>query len=214
MSLELEATAPDFTAETTHGPIRFHEWAGEQWVVFFSHPKDYSAVCMTELGEVARLKPELEKRNAKALGLSLNPVADHLAWAKDFGELQACELNFPIVGDPERKVANLYHMIHPASDNAATMRALFIVDPKKAIRAYMFYPRTTGRNFAEVLRVIDSMQMLAKHKLATPAGWRPGEDTLIPASVSDEMAKQKYPQGWAAPKPYYRVVGDPNAKQA
>lgn len=210
---ELGALAPDFTAESTQGTIRFHEWIGDEWAIFFTHPKDYAAVCMTEVAEVARLKPEWDRRRAKALGLSVNPLADHTGWEKEVQELEGCAVNFPIIADTDKKVAALYGMIHPAHDPVATARILFIIDPAKKVRLFLVYPRLTGRNFKEVLRVLDSLQMTDKHRLATPANWEPGEDLVIPPFVTDDAARQKFPGGWKTPKPHLRFIADPEKKR-
>ena len=217
MQLRIGDEAPDFTADTTEGKIRFHDYIGDKWVVFFSHPKDFTPVCTTELGYLAKIKPEFDKRNAKLLGLSIDPVDDHKRWSKDIEETQGTAPNYPIIGDHELTVAKLYDMIHPnasgaqprtAADNA-TIRSVFIVGPDKKIKLILTYPMTTGRNFDEVLRVLDSMQLTAKHKVATPAQWKPGEDVIIAGSVSNDEAKQKYPDGWKSPKPYLRIVPQP-----
>ena len=200
------------------GKIRFHEWIGDKWAVLFSHPKDFTPVCTTELGYLAKIKPEFDKRNAKILGLSIDPVDDHTRWAKDIEETQGTAPNYPIIGDQDLTVAKLYDMIHPnasggaqprtAADNA-TIRSVFVVGPDKKIKLILTYPMTTGRNFDEVLRVLDSLQLTAKHKVATPAQWKAGEDVIIAGSVSDDEAKQKYPDGWKSPKPYLRIVPQP-----
>lgn len=218
MSLHIGDEAPDFTAETTEGTIRFHEWIGDKWAILFSHPKDFTPVCTTELGYVARLKPEFDKRNTKVIGLSIDPVGDHTKWAKDIQETQGHAPNYPLIGDADLKVAQLYDMIHPnaaakkegrtAADNA-TIRSVFIVGPDKKIKLILTYPMATGRNFDEVLRVLDSLQLTAKHKVATPVNWKQGEDVIIVPAVSDEEAKQKYPGGWKSPKPYLRIVPQP-----
>lgn len=218
MALRIGDEAPDFTAATTQGEIRFHDWIGESWAVLFSHPKDFTPVCTTELGYMARIKPEFDKRNTKILGLSIDPVKDHSRWAKDIEETQGTAPNYPIVGDADLKVAQLYDMIHPnalakkegrtAADNA-TIRSVFLIGPDKKIKCILTYPMTTGRNFDEVLRVIDSLQLNAKHGLATPVNWKPGEDVIIPPAISDDQAKQKFPQGWKALKPYLRVTPQP-----
>ena len=218
MPLRIGDQAPDFTAETTTGPIKFHEWIGDGWAILFSHPKDFTPVCTTELGYMAKLKPEFDKRNTKILGLSVDPVGDHERWAKDIQETQGHAPNYPLVGDPELNVAKLYDMIHPnatgaakdrkATDNA-TVRTVFIIGPDKAIKAMLIYPMSSGRNFDEVLRLVDSLQLTAKHTVATPVNWKPGEDVIIPTSVSDEDAKKKYPQGFKTLKPYLRVVRQP-----
>ena len=209
MSLRLGDTAPDFTADSTIGPIKFHEYLGDAWGILFSHPRDFTPVCTTELGYVARLKPEFDKRNVKAVGLSIDPVESHKGWAKDIQETQGHAPNFPIVADPDRKVANLYGMMHPAHDEVFTVRTVFVVDPKKKIRLMITYPQTTGRNFDEILRVIDSLQLTDAHRVATPVNWKQGEDVIIVPAVSDDEARQKYPDGWKAPKPYLRIVPQP-----
>jgi alkyl hydroperoxide reductase subunit AhpC len=217
MQLRIGDEAPDFTAETTEGQIRFHDFIGDKWVVFFSHPKDFTPVCTTELGYLAKIKPEFDKRNTKLLGLSIDPVDDHTRWAKDIEETQGTAPNYPIIGDPDLTVAKLYDMIHPnasgaqprtAADNA-TIRSVFIVGPDKKIKLILTYPMTTGRNFDEVLRGLDAMQLRARPKVATPVQWKPGEDVIISGSVSNDEAKQKYPDGWKAPKPYLRIVPQP-----
>ena len=217
MSLRIGDEAPDFTAQTTEGTIRFHEWIGEKWAVLFSHPKDFTPVCTTELGYMARLKPEFDKRNTKIIGLSTDPVSDHDRWAKDIEETQGTAPNYPMIGDEDLKVAKLYDMIHPnASGNAqrtaqdnATIRSVFVIGPDKKIKLILTYPMSTGRNFDEVLRVLDSMQLTAKHKVATPVNWKQGQDVIIVTSVSDEEAKKKYPGGWKTLKSYLRLVPQP-----
>ena len=217
MQLRIGDEAPDFSADTTEGKIRFHEWIGDKWAVLFSHPKDFTPVCTTELGYLAKIKPEFDKRNAKILGLSIDPVDDHTRWAKDIEETQGTAPNYPIIGDADLTVAKLYDMIHPnatgaqprtAADNA-TIRSVFVVGPDKKVKLILTYPMTTGRNFDEVLRVLDSLQLTAKHKVATPAQWKAGEDVIIAGSVSNDEAKQKYPDGWKSPKPYLRIVPQP-----
>ncbi|MCS6924869.1 MAG: peroxiredoxin [Candidatus Binatia bacterium] len=218
MSLHIGDEAPDFTAETTEGTIRFHEWIGDSWAILFSHPKDFTPVCTTELGYMAGLKPEFDKRNCKIIGLSVDSVADHKAWAKDIEETQGHAPNYPIIGDTDLKVAKLYDMLHPnasgtakertAVDNA-TVRSVFVIGPDKKIKAILTYPMSTGRNFDEVLRLLDSLQLTAKHKVATPVNWKQGQDVIIVPSVSDEEARQQFPQGWKAPKPYLRIVPQP-----
>ena len=218
MPLSLNDVAPNFTAETTAGPIDFYNWAGDSWVVLFSHPKDYTPVCTTELGAVARLKPEFDKRGVKVMGLSVDPVANHEGWSRDIAETQGTAPNFPMIGDTELKVSKLYGML-PAdtagtsegrtpADNA-TVRNVFVIGPDKKIKLVLVYPMTTGRNFQEILRAIDSLQMTAKHRVATPADWKQGEDVIIAGSVSDDEAKTIYPKGWKAPKPYIRIVPQP-----
>ena len=209
MTLRLGDTAPDFTADSTTGPISFHDWMGDGWAILFSHPRDFTPVCTTELGYVARLKPEFDKRHVKTIGLSVDPVESHKGWAEDIRETQGYAPNFPIVADPERKVADLYGMMHPAHDEVYTVRTVFVIDPKKKIRLMITYPQTTGRNFDEILRVIDSLQLTDKHSLATPVNWRPGQDCIIVPSLSDEDAKKKFPGGWKTLKPYLRVVPQP-----
>jgi len=218
MALHIGEEVPNFTAETTEGPINFHEWLGNGWAILFSHPKDFTPVCTTELGYMASLKPEFEKRNCKVMGLSIDSVADHQKWSKDIEETQGHAVNFPIVGDFDLKVAKLFDMIHPsasgtaegrtAADNA-TVRSVFIIGPDKKIKLMLTYPMTTGRNFDEVLRVLDSMQLTAKHQVATPVNWKQGGDVIIVPSVSNEEAQKKYPGGWKTPKPYLRLVSQP-----
>ncbi len=218
MSLRINSEAPDFTAETTQGKIKFHEWMGEGWAILFSHPKDFTPVCTTELGYMAGLQPEFAKRNCKVIGLSVDPVANHGKWAADIEETQGHKVTYPMIGDPELKVAKAYDML-PAeagdtcegrtpADNA-TVRNVFMVGPDKKIKAIFVYPMSSGRNFDEVLRLLDSLQLTAKHNVATPVNWQPGNDVIIPPSVSDEQAKQKFPAGWKALKPYLRVVAQP-----
>jgi alkyl hydroperoxide reductase subunit AhpC len=209
MSLRLGDTAPDFHAETTQGPISFHEWLGDQWGVLFSHPRDFTPVCTTELGYVARLKPEFEKRGVKAIGLSVDPVESHAGWLRDIEVTQGHAVNFPIVADPDRKVADLYGMIHPAHDQVHTVRTVFVIDPKKTVRLLITYPQTTGRNFDEILRVIDSLQLTDSHKVATPVNWQQGEDVIIVPALSDDEARTKFPQGWKALTPYLRLTPQP-----
>src|SRR4051812_25599922 len=218
MSLRINDEAPNFTAETTQGPINFHEWIGDGWAVLFSHPKDFTPVCTTELGYMAGLQPEFEKRNTKIIGLSVDPVSSHGNWASDIEETQGHKVNYPMIGDPELKVAKLYDMLPADSGttsegrtaaNNATVRTVFIIGPDKKIKLMLIYPMSTGRNFDEVLRVLDSIQLTTKHTVATPVNWKPGEDIIIPPAVSDEQAKQKFPQGWKATKPYLRYVGQP-----
>ena len=209
MSLRLGDTAPDFHAETTQGPISLHEWLADQWGVLFSHPRDFTPVCTTELGYVARLKPEFEKRGVKAIGLSVDPVESHAGWLRDIEATQGHAVNFPIVADPDRKVADLYGMIHPAHDQVHTVRTVFVIDPKKTIRLLITYPQTTGRNFDEILRVIDSLQLADSHKVATPVNWQQGEDVIIVPAVSDDEARARFPQGWKALTPYLRLTPQP-----
>jgi len=209
MALQLGDIAPDFESDSTEGRIRFHDWIGNGWAVLFSHPKDFTPVCTTELGEVARLKPEFDKRGVKVIGLSVDPVADHRKWAADIEETQGAALNFPLLGDPERKVSSLYGMIHPNANDTLTVRSVFVIGPDKKIKLTITYPASTGRNFDEVLRVIDSLQLTAKHQVATPVNWQRGDDVIIVPAVSDEDAKKKFPQGWKAVKPYLRIVKQP-----
>jgi thioredoxin-dependent peroxiredoxin len=222
MSLRIGDIAPDFEADTTDGRIKFHEWIGNSWAVLFSHPKDFTPVCTTELGYMAKLKPEFDKRGVKIIGLSVDPVENHSRWANDIKETQGAAPNYPMIGDTELKISKLYDML-PAdlqgscdgrtpTDNQ-TVRTVFVVGPDKKIKLNLTYPMTTGRNFDEVLRVIDSMQLTAKHKVATPVNWKQGEDVIIAGSVSDEEAKKTYPEGWKAPKPYLRIVPQPGSQQ-
>ena len=210
MSLRLGDTAPDFSADTTAGPIDFHRWAGESWVVLFSHPRDFTSVCTTELGYVAKLRPEFDRRNVKAIGLSIDPVESHSGWLRDIKETQGFEPDFPIIADPQKKVAGLYGMIHPAHDEVYTVRTVFVIDPKKKIRLTITYPQTTGRNFDEILRVIDSLQLTDAHRVATPVNWKQGEDVIIVPAVTDEEARSKFPKGWKALKPYLRLTPPPD----
>jgi len=206
MALQLGQIAPDFEQDSTAGTIHFHEWLGSSWGVLFSHPKDFTPVCTTELGEVARLKPEWEKRNVKVLGLSVDPPGSHEKWAADIAETQGHALNFPLLSDADRKVSTLYGMVHPEADPLLTVRSVFVIDPNKKVRLTLTYPPSAGRNFEEVLRVIDSLQLTDRQKVATPANWRPGDKAIIVPSVSDEAAKALFPQGWETQKPYLRVV--------
>jgi alkyl hydroperoxide reductase subunit AhpC len=209
MTLRLGDTAPDFQAETTAGPVSFHDWLGESWAVLFSHPRDFTPVCTTELGYVARLRPEFERRGVKAIGLSIDPITSHQGWLADIKETQGYAVDFPIIADPDRKVAGLYGMIHPAHDEVYTVRTVFVIDPKKKIRLMITYPQTTGRNFDEILRVIDSLQLTDAHRVATPVNWRQGEDVIIVPAVTDAEAKQKFPNGWRALTPYLRLTKQP-----
>jgi len=218
MTVRIGDDAPDFTAETTQGPIRFHEWIGDGWAILFSHPKDFTPVCTTELGYMAGLQPEFAKRNCKVLGLSVDSVEDHKSWSKDIEETQGHPVTYPMIGDTDLTVAKLYDMIHPnatgsakdrkAVDNA-TVRSVFVVGPDKKVKLMLTYPMSTGRNFDEVLRVLDSMQLTAKHQVATPVNWQQGQDVIIVPAVSNDDAKKKYPGGWKSPKPYLRIVPQP-----
>ena len=214
MTIRIGDEAPDFTVETTEGKVRFHEWMGDKWAILFSHPKDFTPVCTTELGYMARLKPEFDRLNTKIIGLSIDPVSDHSRWVKDIQETQGAAINYPLIGDADLTVAKLYDMIHPnasgggprtAVDNA-TVRSVFIVGPDKKVKAMLVYPMTCGRNFDEVLRLLDSVQLNARENVATPVNWKPGEEVIIPTSVSDEEAMKKYPQGFKTQKPYLRTV--------
>ena len=209
MTLRLGDTAPDFEADTSQGHIKFHDWAGDSWVILFSHPKDFTPVCTTELGVVARLHPEFAKRNAKVIGVSVDPVESHKGWINDIEETQGSKVTYPIVADADRKVANLYGMIHPAHDEVYTVRTVFVIDPKKKIRLMITYPQTTGRNFDEILRVIDSIQLTEKFQVATPANWKQGEDVIIVPAVSDADAEKKFPKGFKKIKPYLRTTPQP-----
>ncbi len=211
MSLQIGDVAPDFTAESTEGLIRFHEWVGDSWAIFFSHPKDFTPVCTTELGEAARIKGEFERRNVKVLSLSVDPMSSHREWCKDIEETQGNAVNYPMIADEDRHVAKLYDMIHPNASDTMTVRSVFFIAPDKKIRATITYPASTGRNFDELLRVIDSMQLTDGHKVATPVNWRNGEDVIIVPALSDEDAKERFPDGWDAKKPYLRVVKQPGA---
>jgi alkyl hydroperoxide reductase subunit AhpC len=222
MSIRLNEVAPDFTAETTQGTIHFHEWIGDGWAVLFSHPKDFTPVCTTELGYMAKLAPEFAKRNCKIIGLSVDPVENHAKWAEDIKETQGFAPNYPMIGDRDLAVAKLYDML-PASEAGTsegrtaatnqTVRTVFIIGPDKKVKLMLTYPMTTGRNFNEILRVLDSMQLTAAHKVATPVNWENGDDVIIVTSVSDDEAKQKFPGGWKAPKPYLRIVPQPGVKE-
>lgn len=206
MSIQLGQIAPDFTAETTQGPIRFHDWLGASWGVLFSHPKDYTPVCTTELGETARLKPEFDKRGVKVIGLSVDHLKNHAGWEADITETQGVAVNFPIIADSDKAVSTLYGMIHPEADPSVTVRVVYVIDPNKKVRLSLTYPPSTGRNFAEILRVIDSLQLTDRHKVATPVNWQPGGRAIIVPSLSDADAKERFPQGWEAQKPYLRWV--------
>ncbi|PYP83115.1 MAG: peroxidase [Blastocatellia bacterium AA13] len=210
MAIRLGDTAPDFTADTTAGPISFHEYLGSSWGILFSHPKDYTPVCTTELGEVAKLKPEFDKRNVKVLGLSVDPLDSHKGWAGDIEETQGTALNFPLIADPDRKVSTLYDMIHPNANDSFTVRSVFIIGPDKKVKLTITYPASAGRNFDEILRVIDSLQLTSNYSVATPVNWKDGDDVIIVPAVSDEEAKSKFPAGWKTLKPYLRVTKQPN----
>jgi alkyl hydroperoxide reductase subunit AhpC len=218
MPIRINSEAPDFTAETTQGPIKFHDWIGDGWAVLFSHPKDFTPVCTTELGTMAGLKAEFDKRNCKIIGLSVDPVDDHKRWQQDIKEVTGNAVNYPMIGDPTLSVAKLYDMLPDSAGTSSqgrtpadnqTVRSVFMVGPDKKIKAMLTYPMTSGRNFDEVLRLLDSLQLTAKHKVSTPANWKQGQDVIIAGSVSDEDAKKQYPQGWKTPKPYMRVVPQP-----
>lgn len=209
MAIQLGQIAPDFEQDSTAGRIRFHDWLGSSWGVLFSHPKDYTPVCTTELAEVARLKPEWEKRGVKPIGLSVDPADSHKGWEKDIEETQGQALNFPVLADPDRKVSDLYGMVHPDADPSITVRSVFIIDPARKVRLILTYPPSTGRNFDEIVRVIDSLQLTDAHKVATPVNWTNGQPVIIVPSLSDEDARQRFPQGWRALKPYLRMVDQP-----
>jgi alkyl hydroperoxide reductase subunit AhpC len=210
MALRLGDLAPNFTADTTEGTIRFHEWAGDSWCVLFSHPKDFTPVCTTELGETARLKREFERRNVKVIGLSVDSLGSHQRWAEDIRETQGQALNFPVIADADRAVSDLYGMIHPNASDTFTVRSVFIIDPKRKVRLTLTYPASTGRNFDEILRVIDSLQLTDKHSVATPVNWKAGEDVIIVPSLADEDARKRFPGGFKTVKPYLRVVAQPS----
>jgi alkyl hydroperoxide reductase subunit AhpC len=209
MALQIGDTAPDFAAETTEGRISFHDWIGDKWAVLFSHPKDFTPVCTTELGYMAKIKPEFDKRNVKILGLSVDPLDSHRKWSQDIKETQGTAPNYPMIADPDRKIANLYGMIHPNANDTLTVRSVFVIGPDKKVKLMITYPASTGRNFDEVLRVIDSLQLTSKHSVATPVNWKRGEDCIIVPAVSDDDAKKKFPGGWKALKPYLRIVPQP-----
>jgi alkyl hydroperoxide reductase subunit AhpC len=223
MTLQIGDTAPDFEAQTTEGPIRFHDWIGDSWAVLFSHPKDFTPVCTTELGYVAKLKPEFDRRGVKVIGLSVDPVENHARWADDIRETQGYAPNYPMIGDTDLKVSKLYGMLPATLEGSCegrspadnqTVRNVFVIGPDKKIKLVLVYPMTTGRNFDEILRVIDSLQLTATHKVSTPANWRQGDDVIIAGSVSDEEAKNIYPDGWKAPRPYLRIVPQPGIEAA
>jgi thioredoxin-dependent peroxiredoxin len=209
MALQLGDIAPNFQADTTVGPIDFYQWAGDSWVVLFSHPKNFTPVCTTELGYTAKLKPEFDRRHTKAIGLSVDPLSAHGRWADDIKETQGAELNFPLIADADRRVSDLYGMIHPNASDTLTVRSVFVIGPDHKVKLTLTYPASTGRNFDEVLRVIDSLQLTARHQVATPVNWKSGEDVIIPANVSDEEARKKYPAGFKTLKPYLRTVAQP-----
>jgi thioredoxin-dependent peroxiredoxin len=211
MALHLGSVVPDFTQDSTEGPIRFHEWIGNHWAVLFSHPKDFTPVCTTELGVVAKLKPEFDKRNVKVVALSVDDVDSHKRWIRDIEETQNAKINYPILGDPDRKVSSLYDMIHPEANDTLTVRSVFIIDPQKKLRLSITYPASTGRNFQELLRVIDSLQLTDNHSVATPADWKEGGDCVIVPSLTDpKVMKEKFPKGWKEVRPYLRMTPQPN----
>ena len=210
MAIRLGDDAPNFQTDTTEGPIDFYDWKGDSWAVLFSHPKDFTPVCTTELGYTAKLKDEFAKRNVKVIGLSVDSVDDHVKWSQDIEDTQGVYPNFPMIGDPDRKVADLYDMIHPNANDTLTVRSVFIIGPDKKVKLIITYPASTGRNFDEILRVIDSLQLTAKYQVATPVDWKDGEDVIIVPAVSDEDAKAKFPKGWKAVKPYLRITPQPN----
>lgn len=211
MALRLGDTAPDFTQDSTEGPISFHQWLGNSWGVLFSHPRDFTPVCTTELGEAAKLKPEFDKRNVKVIGLSVDPLNDHKKWVGDIAETQGCALNFPLLADPDKKVSTAYDMIHPNANDTFTVRSVFVIDPNKKVRLILTYPASTGRNFSELLRVIDSLQLTDKYKVATPVNWKDGQDVIIVPSLQDETEMKKlFPKGYKVIKPYLRTTPQPN----
>ena len=210
MSLRLGDTAPDFEAETTEGKIQFHDWIGDNWAVLFSHPADFTPVCTTELGETAKLKEQFAQRNTKVIAISVDSVQDHKGWSGDIEETQGCSVNFPIIADTDHKVSQLYDMLHPGEGDSSTVRSVFLIDPNKTIRMTMTYPKSAGRNFDEILRVIDSIQLTDKHKVATPVNWKQGEDVIIVPTLSNEEAEKLFPQGWEEKKPYLRITTQPS----
>lgn len=212
MTLRLGDTAPNFQADTTLGPIDFYEWKGDSWAILFSHPKDFTPVCTTELGYTAKLRPEFERRGVKVLGLSVDPVESHLRWEKDIEETQGTAVNFPVIGDADRKVSELYGLIHPNASDTLTVRSVYVIGPDNKVKLSITYPASTGRNFDEILRVIDSLQLTATHKVATPVNWRDGEDVIIVPSVSDDEARERFPGGWKTVKPYLRLLPQPVRK--
>jgi alkyl hydroperoxide reductase subunit AhpC len=210
MAIRLGDVAPDFEAQTTEGPLRFHQWLGNSWGILFSHPKDFTPVCTTELGEVARLKPQFDKRNTKVLALSVDSVDDHKRWSVDIEETQGTRPNYPLIADPDRKIATLYDMIHPNANDTLTVRSVYIIGPDKKIKLTLTYPASAGRNFDEILRVLDSLQLTANHSVATPVNWKDGDDVIIAPSVTDAQAKEKFPKGFKTVKPYLRITPQPN----
>lgn len=209
MTIKLGDVVPDFSADTTEGKISFHDWIGDSWAILFSHPKDFTPVCTTELGYLSKLKPEFDKRNVKVIGLSVDSVSEHNAWAADIEETQGCALNFPLIGDADRKVADLFEMVHPNANDTLTVRSVFVIGPDKKLKLSITYPASTGRNFDEILRVIDSLQLTQKHKVATPVNWKDGDDVIIVPTLSDDEAKTLFSDGWKTLKPYLRVVKQP-----
>ena len=207
--LRIGDTAPDFQADTTEGPIDFYDWKGDSWAVLFSHPKDFTPVCTTELGRVAGLKPEFDKRNTKVIAISVDPLDSHRRWVGDIADVTGNELNFPLIADPDHNVADLYDMIHPNASDTVTVRSVFVIGPDNKVKLTLTYPASTGRNFDEIIRVIDSLQLTAGYSVATPANWKAGEDVIIAGSVSDDDARKTYPEGWKAPRPYIRIVPQP-----
>ncbi len=214
MTLRLGDTVPDFTAQTTEGPISFHEWLGNSWGILFSHPKNFTPVCTTELGQVAHLKGEFDKRNVKVIGLSVDTIENHPAWVADIKDATGANLNFPLIADSDKKVSDLYDLIHPNASDTATVRSVFVIGPDKKLKLALTYPASTGRNFQEIVRVVDSLQLTAQHSVATPVDWKQGDDVIIVPSVSDEAAKEKFPEGWKTVKPYLRVVRQPGTASA
>jgi alkyl hydroperoxide reductase subunit AhpC len=210
MAIRLGDTAPDFTAETTEGTISFHDWIGDSWAILFSHPADFTPVCTTELGYMAGLKPEFERRNCKIIGLSVDPLEDHLRWSEDIAETQGNAPNYPLIADGDRSVAELYDMIHPNADETFTVRSVFVIGPDKQVKLTLTYPPSTGRNFDEILRALDSLQLTAYHAVATPVNWKQGEDVIIGTGLSDDEARERFPEGWTAPRPYLRIVKQPH----
>jgi alkyl hydroperoxide reductase subunit AhpC len=210
MAIRLGDVAPDFEAQTTEGPLHFHQWLGNSWGILFSHPKDFTPVCTTELGEVARLKPQFDKRNTKVLALSVDSVDDHKRWSADIEETQGTRPNYPLIADPDRKIANLYDMIHPNANDTLTVRSVYIIGPDKKVKLTLTYPASAGRNFDEILRVLDSLQLTANHSVATPVNWKDGDDVIIVPSVTDAQAKEKFPKGFKTVKPYLRITPQPN----